>query len=53
MGLRAIVYMTVKIKILALLPETGNFYQKRLTQDYESKKYSQWAVVKVKYSKVQ
>ena len=57
MGLRAIVCMTVKIKILAVLPETGDFYQKPLTADYEESKIQpvgqKWAVVKVKYSKVQ
>ena len=51
MGPGTIVYMTVKIKILAVLPETDNFYQKPLTLDYEESKIypvgQKWALVKV------
>ena len=57
MGFRAIVYMTVKIKILAVFPESDNFYQKPQNADYEESKIQpvgqKCAVVKMKYNKVQ
>ena len=38
MGLGTIVYVTVEIKILAVLLETDNFYQKPFTLGYEESK---------------
>ena len=53
MELSTIVYMTVKIKIQAVLPETDNFYQKPLTSLWRVKNIASGPEVGFGKSKVQ